>query len=255
MKLRVLIVDDEPLAREGVALALGDEQDIDVVGACEDGESAVRAIQELDPDLVFLDIKMPGRTGFEVIEAIGTERMPAVVFLTAYEEHALEAFRVNAIDYLLKPIDTAEFRRALARAKQAIASRDWRARAEGLEHLLARVRSDAGAPERIVVRTSGRVYLLAPEEITWVEADGDYVTIHTPRKAHLVRESLKEMERQLADHGFRRIHRSALVNLRCIRELVAKDSGDHDVVLQDETTLRLSRSHKDALFAALKGVR
>ena len=226
MKIRTLIVDDEPLAREGVALALAAERDVEIVGSCEDGPSAVRAIRDLDPDLVFLDVKMPGLDGFAVIDEIGADKMPPVIFLTAYEEHALRAFRVNALDYLLKPIDAADLRKSDERA-------------------------GADTAERILVRTNGRVHVLDPREIDWVEAAGDYVTMHAAGKSHLVRDSLRNIEARLATHGFIRIHRSTLVKLACIRELVAKDSGDHDVLLHDCTVLRLSRSYKDALYEAL----
>ena len=251
MSIRTLIVDDEPLAREGVALALAQERDIEIVGSCEDGPSAVRAIRNLNPDLVFLDIKMPGLDGFAVIGEIGADKMPPVIFLTAYEEHALRAFRVNAIDYLLKPIDAVELRKSVERARHRLKSSDtWRGELRALVAELTHERATADT-ERILVRTSGRVHVLDPNEIDWVEAAGDYVTIHAAGKSHLVRDSLRNVEARLATHGFRRIHRSTVVKLDCIRELVAKDSGDHDVVLHDGTVLRLSRSYRDALYEAL----
>jgi two-component system LytT family response regulator len=251
MRLRALIADDEPLAREGVALALEHEHDVEIVASCEDGPSTVRAIRDLHPDLVFLDVKMPGLDGFAVIEEIGVDQMPPVIFLTAYEEHALRAFRVNAIDYLLKPIDAAELSRSIERARQRHGSSDaWR---DELRALVAALTSefepaDAG---RILVRTTGRVHVLDPREIEWIEAAGDYVTIHAARKAHLVRDSLRNMEARLATFGIRRIHRSILVKLDCIREIVAKDNGDHEIVLHDGTVLRLSRNYRDALYEAL----
>lgn len=255
MKIRTLIVDDEPLAREGVALALASERDVEIVGSCEDGPSAVRAIRELAPDLVFLDIKMPGLDGFAVIGEIGADKMPAVIFLTAYEEHALRAFRVNAVDYLLKPIDAEDLRKSVDRARRRLAENDLGAWREELRALVAAVAHErpaaSGTTERILVRTNGRVHVLDPREIDWVEAAGDYVTIHAAGKSHLVRDSLRNIEARLAAHGFRRIHRSSLVKLESIRELVAKDSGDHEVVLHDGTVLRLSRNYKDALYEAL----
>jgi two-component system LytT family response regulator len=253
MKIRALIVDDEPLAREGVALALADERDVEIVGNCEDGPSAVRAIRELAPDLVFLDVKMPGLDGFAVICEIGADRMPAVIFLTAYEAHALDAFRVNAVDYLLKPIDAEDLRKSVERARRRLAQDPLGAwRGELRELVAAHQRSAAAAPpERILVRTHGRVQVLDPREIDWVEAAGDYVTIHATQKSHLVRDSLRNLEARLEAYGFRRIHRSILVKLTCIRELVAKDSGDHEVILRDGTALRLSRNYKDALYEAL----
>jgi two-component system LytT family response regulator len=254
MKIRTLIVDDEPLAREGVALALAAERDVEIVGSCEDGPSAVQAIRDLDPDLVFLDVKMPGLDGFAVIDEIGADKMPPVIFLTAYEEHALRAFRVNALDYLLKPIDAADLRKSVERARRRRAQDEigaWRGELRALVATLAHERAGTGTAERILVRTNGRVHVLDPREIDWVEAAGDYVTMHSAGKSHLVRDSLRNIEARLGAHGFLRIHRSILVKLACIRELAAKDSGDHDVVLHDGTVLRLSRSYKDALYEAL----
>ena len=254
MKLRTLIVDDEALAREGVALALAKERDIEIVGSCGDGPSAVRAIRELEPDLVFLDIKMPGLDGFGVIGEIGADKMPPVIFLTAYEQHALRAFRVNALDYLLKPIDAEDLRKSVERARRRHAQDEigaWRGELRALVDKFAHERPAADAPERILVRTNGRVHVLDPLKIDWVEAAGDYVTIHAEGKSHLVRDSLRNLEARLATHGFLRIHRSTLVKLGSIRELVAKDSGDHEVVLHDGTVLRLSRGYKDALYDAL----
>jgi two-component system LytT family response regulator len=254
MKIRTLIVDDEPLAREGVALALAAERDVEIVGSCADGPSAVRAIRDLDPDLVFLDVKMPGLDGFAVIDEIGTDKMPPVIFLTAHEEHALRAFRVNALDYLLKPIDAADLRKSVERARRRRAQDEigaWRRELRALVAAFAHERPGADANERILVRTNGRVHVLDPREIDWVEAAGDYVTMRAAGKSHLVRDSLRNIEARLAPHGFIRIHRSTLVKLASIRELVAKDSGDHDVVLHDGTVLRSSRSYRDALYEAL----
>ena len=254
MKLRTLIVDDEPLAREGVALALAKERDVEIVGSCGDGPSAVRAIRELEPDLVFLDIKMPGLDGFGVIGEIGADKMPLVIFLTAYEQHALRAFRIDALDYLLKPIDAEDLRKSVERARRRHAQDAigaWRGELRALVDKFAHERPAADAPERILVRTNGRVHVLDPREIDWVEAAGDYVTIHAAGKSHLVRDSLRNLDTRLAAHGFLRIHRSTLVKLASIGELVAKDSGDHEVVLHDGTVLRLSRSYKDALYEAL----
>lgn len=253
MTIRALIVDDEPLAREGVAISLKQHTGIEIVGECADGPSAVRAIRELSPQLVFLDIRMPGLDGFGVIDEIGVERMPLVVFLTAYGEHAVRAFRVNAIDYLLKPIDAAALEQSLDRARQRLEQRVQAAWRSDLRALIATMMREESArdAERILVRTGGRIRVIDPHEIDWVEASGDYVSVHAAGKAHLARESLRSMEERLARYGFCRIHRSVLVKLRCIRELVAKDSGDHELILHDGTRLRVSRSYRDALYAAL----
>src|SRR6185295_13814060 len=202
-------------------------RDVEIVGSCGDGPSAVRAIRELEPDLVFLDIKMPGLDGFGVIGEIGADNMPPVIFLTAYEQHALRAFRVNALDYLLKPIDAEDLRKSVERARRRRAQDElgaWRGELRALVDKLAHERP-ADTAERILVRTNGRVHVLDPREIDWVEAAGDYVTIHAAGKSHLVRDSLRNIETRLAPYGFLRIHRSTLVKLATIRELVAKDSG------------------------------
>jgi two-component system LytT family response regulator len=258
MKMRTLIVDDEPLAREGIAIALQGVDDIEIVGTCADGPSAVRSIRELDPDLVFLDIKMPGLDGFGVIEQLAGERTPAVVFLTAYEEHALRAFRVHAVDYLLKPVDGDELRGSLDRARQRTAREDATLSRDRLRGLLKSMADSTGgknAPERIAVRTGGRLRLLDPAEIVWVEAGGDYVTLHTAEKDHLVRDSISNWQTRLFAHGFRRIHRSTLVKLTAVRELVADDSGDGRAVLRDGSVLRVSRTYRNALYTELNPVR
>ena len=257
MKLRVVIVDDEPLAREGVALNLRTESDIEIVAMCPDGAEAVKAIRELSPDLVFLDVRMPGLSGFDVIEEIGVDRMPAVIFLTAYEQHALDAFRVNAIDYLLKPIEQAKFAAALARARRDLTEQNLVRRANELVSLLDQFGANGGAAGgsrggRILVRAGANVHILKPEEIIWVEAEGDYVTLHTAEQSYLLSESLRNMETRLGAHGFRQIHRSCLVSLPRIRKLLANENGDYQAILDNGTALKVGRRYKDALFAALE---
>jgi two-component system, LytTR family, response regulator len=257
LTLRVLIVDDEPLARDGVALCLESHADVTIVAACENGSEAIRAIREHSPDLVFLDVKMPGLTGFDVIESIGVERMPPVIFLTAYEEHALRAFRVAAIDYLLKPIDAGRLGKALERARTSIAQRQLLKRSQELSSVLDSVVKRAGsiAPDRedrIAVRSGGNIHFLPPQEITWVEAAGDYVTIHTSAQQYVVREAMREMEQRLSPHRFQRVHRGHLVSLSKIRELEINESGDSEIVLDTGTRLKVGRAYKDALFHALK---
>ena len=255
MKLRVAIVDDEPLAREGVALNLRAEPDVEIVAMCADGTEAVRAIRELTPDVVFLDVRMPGRSGFDVIEEIGVERMPAVIFLTAYEQHALDAFRVNAIDYLLKPLEPAKLTAALARARRDRTEQNLVRRANELVSLLDQFgthgASSASRTGRILVRAGANVHILKPDEIIWVEAEGDYVTLHTGEQSYLLSDSLRNMETRLAPHGFRQIHRSCLVSMQRIRKLLANENGDYQAILDDGTRLKVGRRYKDALFAAL----
>ncbi|MGV3590735.1 MAG: LytR/AlgR family response regulator transcription factor [Gammaproteobacteria bacterium] len=256
MTLRVLIADDEPLAREGVVLLLRDS-DVQIVAQCDNGAQAVRCIREFQPDLVFLDINMPGMNGIEVVQQVGPELMPLTIFLTAHDKYAIEAFRINALDYLLKPINAERFAASLKRAREELDKRQLHRHKQQLAQLLHSM-ADTSQPSgtalqqgRILVRTAGHVYFLKPQDIAWIEADGDYVNIHAGSKTHLVRETLKAMEDRLGNDGFQRIHRSSLVNLEAIRELIANDNGDYQVVLKDDTVLKLSRNYRDQLYARL----
>jgi len=259
MKIRVLVVDDEPLAREGVILRLRQHDDIKVIGECGNGSDAIRSIVSLEPDLVFLDIKMPKVTGFDVIHAVGTEKMPVVIFLTAYDEHAVEAFRIHAADYLLKPVEDERFEESLEHAREEIIKNRIKDRSQQLSELLntnlpssqSNKETSPTDSNRLVIRSGGHVYLLKPEDIYWVEADGDYVSVHTPEKTHLVRETMKNMQQRLSPQGFQRVHRSSIVNLDYVQELVALDSGDYKIILRDNTQIKLSRNYRDALYDRL----
>ncbi|MEZ4585525.1 MAG: LytTR family DNA-binding domain-containing protein [Gemmatimonadales bacterium] len=238
--LTVLIVDDEPLARRGVRVRLERAGEVEVVGECESGREAVRAIAELGPDLVFLDVQMPGMDGFEVIERVGGA-MPPVVFVTAFDQHALRAFDAAALDYLLKPIDDERFGVMLARARQRVAER--------------RLAAGAPAPARLLVRERGRVAFVDPAEIRWVEARGDYVRLHLADRTHLLRETIGALERRLPPEGFVRVHRSALVRARAVAGLEQRSSRDWSVVLEDGTRIKLSRRHRAELDARLEAAR
>jgi two-component system LytT family response regulator len=263
MTIRVLIVDDEPLAREGIALRLEQEQDIEVIGECANGSEAIRSILSLQPELVFLDIKMPKVNGFDVVNAVGLEHMPPVIFLTAYDEYAVEAFNTHAIDYLLKPIDNARFKESLQHARDQILKNSIAERSEQLTNLLTRTQgltsastakqqvSAQASNERLVIRSNGHVYLLESADIYWIEAEGDYVSVHTPQKSHLVRETMKNMEARLHEQGFQRVHRSCIVNLTYVRELISLDSGDYQIILRDNTSVKLSRNYRDILYQRL----
>ena len=260
------MVDDEPLARRGIRARLAHVDDFDVVGECDSGPAAVEAIRRLAPDLVFLDVQMPGLDGFGVVQQVGAERMPMVVFVTAYDAHALRAFEVHALDYLLKPIDDERFTRALDRANRALAERRDGALGRRLAAMLAEWASERGsggeemsesaarptAPlarrdARVIVKDRGRVVLLDEDEVDWIEADGDYVRVHARGKGHLVRETLTATEARLTGSRFVRIHRSAIVNVGRIRELRPLPNRDYVVVLRDGTQLKLSRSYSDRL--------
>jgi two-component system LytT family response regulator len=263
MTIKVLIVDDEPLAREGVALHLQNEKEFSIVGECENGSDAIRSILSLKPDLVFLDIKMPKVNGFDVVNAVGSQHMPPVIFLTAYDEYAIEAFNTHAIDYLLKPIDKVRFKESLDHARDQILKNAISQRSEQLTQLLSQTQglstlttptsqtSSSAQNERLVIRSNGHVYLLKSEDIYWIEAEGDYVTVHTPQKSHLVRETMKNMEARLSEQGFQRVHRSSIVNLSYVSELISLDSGDYQIILRDSTKVKLSRNYRDTLYQRL----
>ena len=250
--LRALIVDDEPLARRRLKALLKDEPDIQVAGECEDGSSAVAAAARLSPDVMFLDVQMPGMDGFDVIEALGPARCPAIVFVTAYDKYALKAFDVHAIDYLLKPFDRKRLRRALARVRALpVKEKDV-----GRRMLAAMTDFRAGRPqERIAIKSRGRVYFVRAEEISWIEASGHYVTLHAGRDEHLVRGTIQDMESRLDPDRFVRIHRSTIVNVDRIKELLPSFHGEYTVVLRDGTRLSSSRGQSERLQAIIRGQR
>ena len=252
--IKVIVVDDEPLAREGVTLRLAKEPDVQVVAECGNGRDAIDQIAALNPDLVFLDIKMPQITGFDVIRAVGVERMPPVIFLTAYDEFAVEAFQVNAMDYLLKPINNQLFSESLSRVRQEIQKNRVAQHSQQLSKLLEDIQTAApeAESERLVIRSHGHVHFLRPREIQWVAAEGDYIKIHTESRSHLVRDTMRNMEQRLLEHGFQRVHRSVIVNLELVEELLASDGGDYEVVIKDGTRLKVGRSFRDTLFERLE---
>ncbi len=243
MLLRALIVDDEDLARQRIRHLLRKEPDVEIVGECAHGVEAVRAIESLSPDLVFLDIQMPELDGFGVIEAVGADRMPATLFVTAFDQHALRAFEVHALDYLLKPFDPERFRAALDRARRWCATGGR----PDLEGLLEGVRRERPWLDRILVRQGDRHVLLRCSQIQWIEAEDNYVRLHVEGTSHLLRQTLTGLLQRLDPAQFRRIHRSAIVNLDFIRELQPWTSGDHLVLMRDGTKLTLSRTFRDQM--------
>jgi two-component system LytT family response regulator len=251
--IRTLIVDDEPLAREGLRVRLSREADVDIVGEAIDGDSAIDAIHALTPDLVFLDVQMPGLGGFDVLERVSATHLPVVIFVTAYDQYALKAFDVHALDYLLKPFSDARFAQALDRARQAVSSasdadRDVDRRVAALLAARADARPAKTWLTRLPVKDRDRFLLLRIEEITWIEAAQNYVQIHARKHEYLVRCTMADLEAQLDPAKFSRIHRSALVNLDRIREIRPAWHGDFDVILEDGTQLKLSRHYRDRLL-------
>ena len=264
MSIRTLIVDDEPLAREGMRMHLASEPDVEVVGEAADGVQAAESIRSLGPDLVFLDVQMPEVDGLQVVERVGAARMPAVIFVTAYHQHAVRAFELHAVDYLLKPVKEDRLRSALARARLRLASRSEDVLAARLEALLddfkqLRARIDGGeaAPEGGTVQkfaawisVSGRTstQLVRVEDVDWFEAEGNYVRLHVGTTSHLIRSTLRGMADQLDPATFIRIHRSTIVNVNRIREIQPWFGGDYIALLHDGRQLRVSRSYRDQLL-------
>jgi two-component system LytT family response regulator len=246
--IRALIADDEPLARERMRSLLGAEQDIEIVGEARDGVETVEAILSQSPDLVFLDVHMPKLDGFEVIQTVGPDRMPAVVFVTAYDQHALRAFEVQALDYLLKPFDSERFQGALRRVRRQI---DTRETGDIGQRLLALVRdlrpSSQSRTDRLVVKSGGRLYFLRADEIDWIEAAGNYVRLHVGAEGHLLRETMNSIESRLNPEIFFRIHRSHIVNIERIKELQPWFNGEYVVILRNGARLTLSRGYREKL--------
>jgi two-component system, LytTR family, response regulator len=250
--IRALIVDDEEHAQRGIVSRLRKFTDIEVVGVCGNAREAVEAIRLLAPVLLFLDIQLPGETGFEVLEAIGTDACPLVIFVTAYDRYAMRAFEVRALDYLLKPIDDERFNAAVARAREVLAQRQNAQFRRRLALLLEDVnrslpcKSAAASSDRLFVRSGGRIIFVSIADIDWIAASGDYVTLHVGKKSWLMRETISAIERQVEPLGFSRIHRSAVVNRERIIELRYHDNGDYRVLLRNGTELKLSRNYYGA---------
>jgi two-component system LytT family response regulator len=246
-KIKVLVADDEPLARERLTGLLSQEPDIDVVGQARDGEEAITAIHDDAPDLVFLDVQMPQMNGFEVIEAVGTDKMPLVIFVTAYDQHALKAFQVRALDYLLKPFDRERFKDALQRARKQLEREENGDLGRRLLALVKDLRRDQPKSDRLVVKSGGRLFFLRTDEIDWVEAAGNYVRLHVGPGSHLLRETMNAIEGRLDPEKFFRIHRSRIVNMERIQELQPWLNGEYAVLLRTGTRLTLSRGYREKL--------
>jgi two-component system LytT family response regulator len=253
--IRTLIVDDEPLARRSLVVMLAGDPAIEVAGECRNGREALARLSEDLLDLVLLDVQMPGLDGFEVLAQVPPARLPAVVFITAHDRHALRAFEVSAVDYLLKPFTTARFTRAIERAKDLVRLGHARQLTERLLAVLGggagRALDDRPPADRLVVRDGERVTLVPVSDIDWIEAEDYYAGIHVGPRVHLLREPLRDLEHRLDPSRFVRVHRSALVNVTRIRELRPLPRGEAEVVLRDGTRLRFSRGRRRSLLAAL----
>ncbi len=260
--VRVLIVDDEPLARRRLRRFLDGRDGVEVAGEADNGRTAVTAIRTLSPDLVFLDIRMPDLDGFGVVHEIGTAAMPAVVFITAFDEYAIDAFEISALDYVLKPFTNKRLEQALERALERLREQRAGALRERLECLLDAqeqrlAKSSEKTPEkrlrRFSVRRGGRLFFVPFGDVDWIESDGPYIRLHTGERTHLVRDSLKRLEGALDPTEFARVHRSVMVRIDRVEELRPLDHGEYEVTLQSGVRLKLSRSYRDVLGRLMTG--
>jgi two-component system, LytTR family, response regulator len=249
--LRAIVVDDEPIARAGLRTLLAADPEVELLDECGDGASAIEAIGRTPPDIVFLDVQMPDMDGFDVLRALDDDRWPIIVFVTAYDKYAIQAFDVHAVDYLLKPFDDGRFREALKHAKAAARGRRGGAMVERLSRLLDAAEQRTPRGSRFLVRTAGRVLFLRSEDVDWIEAADYYVKLHVAGKVHMLRETMAALEARLSPAMFFRVHRSAIVNLERIQELQPFSRREHVLVLRDGTRLRLTRSRRDGLEALL----
>ena len=254
--IRALIVDDEPLARERLRGLLDDRPDVAVIGEAEDGLAAAEAIQEQAPNLVFLDVQMPGLNGIDVIEEVGREQMPVTVFVTAYDQYAIKAFDLAAVDYLLKPFDDERFEQAFERARERIADQDTDAISRRLLHMLQEkdpsLLEDETAPdepflERIAVQGRGKARIVSVDDITHITADGSYAELHTADGTHVIRERMKALAARLDPADFVRVHRSAIVRLDEVELILRSGGGNYAVRLEDGTTVSVSRGRIEEL--------
>jgi len=253
MKFSVLVADDEPLARRGVTLRLQSHEDFVVIGECSNGGEAIDFINRHNPDLVFLDIQMPVMTGIDVARSLAEYSHPFIIFLTAFDEYLMQAFEVHAIDYLLKPVDEGRFEATLSHARRVLRTRvpsDYNRQLTSL--LSAEKNAPSEGLREFAIRIGRQVHLLPIEDVDWIEAYGDYVKIHVGATAHLIRESLNNVEERLAPGAFLRIHRSAIVRLNRIATLSSLPNRDCSVTLENGTSLRVSRTYSNHLRRLLR---
>ena len=250
--LRAVVVDDEPLARERIRTLLAGDSAFELVAECGDGAAALEAVTIHSPDLLFLDVQMPEMDGFAVLQSLPTEALPAIVFVTAYDEYAFKAFEVNAVDYLLKPLEPERFRAALQRVRARLDRSGVEEAEPELRALLAQLRAERPAPVRIVVREGERLFFVRAEEVDWIDAAGNYARLHARNKTHLVRETMKSLEARLDPATFVRIHRSVIVNVDRIGSLEPYFHGEYVVTMKDGTRFTSSRSHSEPLRSLLR---
>ena len=258
-KIRVLIVDDEPLARRGIRQLLETEKDFEIAGEATNGREAISLNHKLTPDLVFLDIQMPLLDGFSFVEKMGAQNLPEIVFVTAYDEHAIRAFEINALDYLLKPIDPERFVKTLNRVREQMKETQTKGIDRKLSTLLQSlesVKSNGEQPtylERITIKKAEHITFVDVDEIDWISSEGNYVKLHAKNKTHLFRETMDGIERKLDPQKFLRLRRSTIVQIEQIKELHPLFNGEYVVILKDGTKLSSSRRYRQNLNLLLKG--
>lgn len=270
-KIKTIIVDDEPLARKGLRLRLEKHDDVEVVSECQNGLDAVSLISQHRPDLVFLDIQMPGLNGFQVIHKLRElkQPIPMIVFVTAYDSYAIKAFDVHALDYLLKPADDERLKDALDKVREYFTNQHQDEQSRKLVNLVAELTGDdceeilrklaSGEtvetnkyPDVLAIKDGSEVTRVAVSDIQWIDAAGDYMCVHALDGMHIMRKTMKELEQELNPQLFVRVHRSAIANIRFVKKLVSHISGEYHLILQNDTELKVSRSHRDKVKAAMK---
>jgi len=252
VKLRTLIVDDEALGRKRVRKLLGTQPECEIIGECSDGHEAVAAIRSFAPDLVFLDVQMPELDGFDVITEVGTDKMPPVIFVTAFDDYAVSAFEFGAFDYLLKPVDHVRFHQTLDRAKKRLKDSPAPSVSTQLSALLKYVGQLDAPRNRIGVKVNGKILFLDPDEIFWIQARDDLARIHLAEVAYDVREPLSKLEARLPQNRFLRVHRSTIVNTAQVREAQPFDQGDQLLILRNGKRITTGRSYRKAVQEFLK---
>ena len=270
-KIKTVVVDDEPLARKGLRTRLERHADVEVVAECQNGLDAVSVISKNRPDLVFLDIQMPGLNGFQVIHKLRelNQPIPMIVFVTAYDSYAIKAFDIHAVDYLLKPADDAGLSDALAKVREYYSTQHQDEQSRKLVNLVAELTGDdceeilrklaSGEeietnpyPDVLAIKDGSEVTRVAVQDIQWIDAAGDYMCVHALDGMHIMRKTMKELEQELNPQWFVRVHRSAIANIRFVKKLVSHISGEYHLILQNDTELKVSRSHRDKVKAAMK---
>lgn len=250
MKIRVAIADDEPPARQILREYLAADTGIEIVAELEDGASTIREVRRLQPDLLFLDIEMPEGNGLQVVEAIGADQLPAIVFVTAYDEYAIKAFELQAVEFLVKPFDLGRFQSALAHAKRQVQTRNPARVLNAIREALDG-RPGGSYPQRLGVRGNGRVVVVNVTDIDWVEADGNNINLHAGNTVHVMHRTMREIEEKLDPEKFARIHRSTIVNISKVQDLQAWVTGEYIVRLKNGRELTMTRRYRDRVLALL----